>query len=317
MTFVISFLPASSDVQRSSLREACELAGLTAVRFIRQPVAAARAHGFGALVRRGGLTQPMNVESMNSDSTTMTKPFIATSKSRIALVFDLGGRTHNVALLTLEDGVVRIISSDMVDGIGGDMMDERLVEHLLTRARAQSHEADHSFLETNRLVQWKFHHFSESSKRDLSTKFETQIEISGILSDGRMFRELLKREVLEDLTRDIVRKCLKPLDRLLRDAGLTKDKIDTVLMVGGSSHIPRLRRELSAYFPNRPDLHHLLEHHPSPVRSEESNVFGAALEAALAAGLDVEWKTGEEDEQHRQRWWTTQEEKEHRQHREL
>jgi endoplasmic reticulum chaperone BiP len=149
-------------------------------------------------------------------------------KEQDVLVFDLGGGTFDVSILTIENGTFQVLSTSGDTHLGGEDFDLRVVEYY------------------SKFIKEKFQKV-EKAKRTLSSELETTIDIEGLL-DGVDFKQKLTRAKFEDLNKDLFLNTLKPVQQALSDAKLQKDEIDQVILVGGSTRIPFIRTQLQKFF---------------------------------------------------------------------
>jgi molecular chaperone DnaK (HSP70) len=207
VTHAVVTVPAYfNDAQRQATKDAGTISGLSIIRIINEPTAAAIAYG---------LDRKENEKSI--------------------LVFDLGGGTFDVSLLTIDNGVLEVVSTNGDTHLGGEDFDNRVMEYfmkLFKKKRGKDVRAD------NRAVQ-KLRREVEKAKRTLSTKLATRVEIESFF-DGEDFSEPFTRARFEELNIDLFRNTLKPVQRALEDAGLKKSDIDEIVLVGGSTRIPKV-----------------------------------------------------------------------------
>merc|ERR1740130_2219788 len=188
-----------NDAQRTSTRDAGLIAGLDVLRIINEPTAAAIAYG-------------------------MDKK----SGEKNIIVFDLGGGTFDVSLLTIDNGVFEVVATAGDTHLGGEDFDQRLVEHLLK-----------VFKRNPRALQ-KLKMEVEKAKRDLSAVIQVKIAIEGLI-DGIDFEETLTRARFEELCADLFKKTITPVQQVLDDASMKKSEIDEIVLVGGSTRIPKVQ----------------------------------------------------------------------------
>mmetsp|Transcript_20468 Transcript_20468/g.78472 ORF Transcript_20468/g.78472 Transcript_20468/m.78472 type:complete len:662 (+) Transcript_20468:69-2054(+) len=239
VTHAVVTVPAYfNDAQRQATKDAGTIAGLTVARIINEPTAAAIAYGM--------------------DETG----------EKTILVFDLGGGTFDVTILTVDDGVFEVLSTNGDTHLGGEDFDQRVMEHLLRQWKKSTGE-DAS--KDKRAVQ-KLRREVERAKRTLSSQHQVKIEIESFHNGGDL-SETLTRARFEDLNMDLFRKTLNPVDKVLKDAGLAKHEIDEVVLVGGSTRIPKIQQMLKDYFngkePNR------------GINPDEAVAYGAAVQGGI------------------------------------
>ena len=231
-----------NDAQRQATKDAGTIAGLNVVRIINEPTAAAIAYGLG---QKAG--------------------------DKNVLVFDLGGGTFDVSLLTIDNGVFEVLATAGDTHLGGEDFDNRVIQHLLkTFQRKLGVDASAD----KRAIQ-KLRREVERAKRALSTQHQVRIEIDG-LHDGLDFAETLTRARFEELNGDLFKKTLTPVQRVLDDAELKKGDIDEIVLVGGSTRIPKVQMLLREFFngkePNR------------GINPDEAVAFGAAIQGGILSG---------------------------------
>eukprot|EP00121_Abeoforma_whisleri_P001379 Awhi_evm1s1226 len=215
-----------NDAQRQATKDAGQIAGLNVLRIINEPTAAAIAYGLDKKVK----------------------------EERNVLIFDLGGGTFDVSILTIEDGIFEVKSTAGDTHLGGEDFDNRL--DLTTNPRALRR------LRTS----------CERAKRTLSSSAQAKIEIDA-LSDGIDFYETITRSRFEQMCNDLFRGTLDPVMKALKDSKLDKSAIHEVVLVGGSTRIPRIQKHLSDFF-NGKALNKSLN-------PDESVAYGAAIQAAI------------------------------------
>ena len=210
-----------NDTQRQCTKDAGKIAGLEVLRIINEPTAAALAYGFGKK-----------------------------REEKIA-VYDLGGGTFDISILELGSGVLEVLATGGNTFLGGEDFDRRLVAHLLERFQ----EAEGIDLRTDAMALQRLKDAAEKAKCDLSTRDATEINLPFVASDARGPRHLnieVTRETLEGLVEDIVAQTLKIVESCLRDAGLTREQIDQVVLVGGQTRMPLVQNLVTELFGKRP-----------------------------------------------------------------
>jgi len=231
-----------NDAQRQATKDAGTIAGLNVLRIINEPTAAAIAYG-------------LNEKSGEKN----------------ILVFDLGGGTFDVSLLTIDNGVFEVLATAGDTHLGGEDFDNRVIQHLLKvfqRKEGVDASAD------KRAVQ-KLRREVERAKRALSTQHQVRVEIEG-LHAGRDFAEVLTRARFEELNLDLFKKTLTPVQRVLDDSGLKKGDVDEVVLVGGSTRIPKVQALLKDFFNGK---------EPSRgINPDEAVAYGAAVQGGILAG---------------------------------
>lgn len=232
-----------SMAQRQATKDAGTIAGLKVLRIISEPVSAALAYG---------LNKSSNTESH-------------------VLVFDLGGGTFDVSVLKLEKGVFEVKSTAGDTHLGGEDFDNRLVDHFVAEFKRQ-HKRD---ISTNKRALRRLRTACERAKRVLSTAMQTSIEIDSFY-EGIDFSAVFTRAHLEELCSDLFLSTLGPVERALNDAKLTKSQIDEVVLVGGSTRIPKVQALMQNFF-NGKELN-------KSVNADEAVAYGAAVQAAMISG---------------------------------
>lgn len=232
-----------NDAQRQSTKDAGLIAGLNVLRIINEPTAAAIAYG---LDKKDG-------------------------KARKALIFDCGGGTHDVSLLNIEDGVFEVLATGGNTHLGGSDFDQRITEFLMTEFE-KKHKVS---LSSNKKAIRRLAAASEKAKRALSSSTSTNIEVDA-LHEGIDLNVTLTRAKFESLCMDIFQRTIDPVQTVLSDAKLSKSEVDEIVLVGGSTRIPKIRELLSKFF-NGKEL-------CQSVNVDECVAYGAAVQAALLTG---------------------------------
>jgi len=246
VTHAVVTVPAYfNDAQRQATKDAGVIAGLTVMRIINEPTAAAIAYG---LDKKDG--------------------------EKNILVFDLGGGTFDVSLLTIDNGVFEVVSTNGDTHLGGEDFDNRVMEHFIKLFKKKSGK---DIRKDNRAVQ-KLRREVEKAKRTLSTQFNTRIEIESFF-DGEDFSESFTRARFEELNIDLFRNTLKPVQKVLEDAGLKKTDIDEIVLVGGSTRIPKVQQLVKEFFDGK---------EPSRgINPDEAVAYGAAVQAGILSGENI------------------------------
>ena len=240
---VIAVPSLFNSTQCQAMKDAASIAGLNVLRVIRDPVAAAITHGMEKKI----------------------------GPERNVLVFDLGGGTTDVSVLTIEDGIYEVKSVAGDNNLGGEDFDNQMMKHFIQDFK-QKFKKDISNDE-GAICCLKTH--CEAAKRILSYTTETSIEINS-LCDGIDFYGTITRATFEELNLDLFRYTLEPVERALRDAKLHKSKIDDIVLVGGSTHIPKIQQLLGEFFNGKGLI--------KSVNPEEATAYGAAVQAAILSG---------------------------------
>ncbi|XP_021763741.1 luminal-binding protein-like [Chenopodium quinoa] len=231
-----------NDAQRQATKDAGVIAGLNVARIINEPTAAAIAYG---LDKRGG--------------------------EKNILVFDLGGGTFDVSVLTIDNGVFEVLATNGDTHLGGEDFDQRLMEYFIKLIK-KKHNKDIS--KDNRSL-GKLRRECERAKRALSSQHQVRVEIESLF-DGIDFSEPLTRARFEELNNDLFRKTMGPVKKAMDDAGLEKNQIDEIVLVGGSTRIPKVQQLLKEFFNGK---------EPSKgVNPDEAVAFGAAVQGSILSG---------------------------------
>lgn len=235
-----------NQAQREATRDAGRIAGLTVERIINEPTAAAMAYG---------LNQDMAVEDKN------------------VLVFDLGGGTFDVTLLNLDEGVFDVLASEGDTHLGGEDFDQRVMKHFIDTMQKKS-KID---ISGNKMALQKLRKEVERVKRALSSQSKARVEIEDIVP-GYDLQETLSRARFEELNNDLFKKTLIPVRNVLKRAGLEKTDVDNVVLVGGSTRIPRVQELLSEFFDGK-EL-------SKSINPDEAVAFGAGVQASIIGGFN-------------------------------
>jgi heat shock 70kDa protein 1/2/6/8 len=242
-----------NDSQRLATKDAGTIAGLNVSRIINEPTAAAIAYGLDR------------------------KSSGETSKERNVLIFDLGGGTFDVSLLTIEDGIFEVKATAGDTHLGGEDFDNRVVNHFVNEFK-RKHKKDVS---TNARSLRRLRTACERAKRTLSSATQTTIEIDSLF-EGIDYYSSLTRAKFEELCMDLFRGTLEPVEKVLRDSKIPKADVDDIVLVGGSTRIPKVQSLLVDFF-NGKEL-------CKNINPDEAVAYGAAVQAAILAG-DTSEKT--------------------------
>merc|ERR1719393_1041834 len=231
-----------NDAQRQATKDAGTIAGLNVARIINEPTAAAIAYG---LDKKG-------------------------SEKNI-LVFDLGGGTFDVSVLTIDQGVFEVISTNGDTHLGGEDFDQRVMEYFIKLIK-KKYSKD---ISQDKKALQKLRREAERAKRTLSNQHQVRVEIESLF-DGVDFSEPLTRARFEELNNDLFRKTMGPVKKAMEDAGMKKSEIDEIVLVGGSTRIPKVQDLLRDFFdgkePNR------------GVNPDEAVAYGAAVQGGILSG---------------------------------
>jgi L1 cell adhesion molecule like protein len=242
-----------NDGQRQATKDAGAIAGLNVLRIINEPTAAAIAYG------------------LDKKSTTDKTSKGSGGKELNILIFDLGGGTFDVSLLTIDDGIFEVKATAGDTHLGGEDFDNRLVAWCLQEFK-RKHKKDPSG--NNRALR-RLRTACERAKRTLSASAETTIEVDALF-DGVDFATKITRAKFEELCMDLFRNTIDPVDRVIRDSKISKGSIDEIVLVGGSTRIPKVCALLSEYF-NGKELNR-------SINPDEAVAYGAAVQAAILTG---------------------------------
>ncbi|KAL6541087.1 70-kilodalton heat shock protein [Orobanche minor] len=234
-----------NDSQRQATKDAGAIAGLNVLRIINEPTAAAIAYG---LDKKGSKRGEQNV-----------------------LVFDLGGGTFDVSLLTIEEGIFEVKATAGDTHLGGEDFDNRLVNHFVSEFR-RKHKKD---ISGNARSLRRLRTSCERAKRTLSSTTQTTIEVDSLF-EGIDFYATITRARFEELCMDLFLKCMDPVEKCLRDAKIDKSLVHEVVLVGGSTRIPKVQQLLQDFF-NGKEL-------CKSINPDEAVAYGAAVQAAILTG---------------------------------
>jgi heat shock protein 5 len=245
VTHAVVTVPAYfNDAQRQSTKDAGTISGLNVMRIINEPTAAAIAYG---LDKKEG--------------------------EKNILVFDLGGGTFDVTLLTIDNGVFEVLSTNGDTHLGGEDFDQRVMEHFIKLYKKKNGK---DIRKNNRAVQ-KLRREVEKAKRALSSQHQARIEIESFY-DGNDFSETLTRAKFEELNMDLFRSTMKPVQKVLEDADLKKSEVDEIVLVGGSTRIPKVQQLVKEFFNGK---------EPSRgINPDEAVAYGAAVQAGVLSGVE-------------------------------
>ncbi|XBH74042.1 hypothetical protein VPH35_086496 [Triticum aestivum] len=234
-----------NDSQRQATKDAGVIAGLNVMRIINEPTAAAIAYG------------------LDKKATSVGEKNV--------LIFDLGGGTFDVSLLTIEEGIFEVKATAGDTHLGGEDFDNRMVNHFVQEFK-RKHKKD---ISGNPRSLRRLRTSCERAKRTLSSTAQTTIEIDSLF-EGVDFYSTITRARFEELNMDLFRKCMEPVEKCLRDAKMDKSTIHDVVLVGGSTRIPRVQQLLQDFF-NGKEL-------CKSINPDEAVAYGAAVQAAILSG---------------------------------
>lgn len=234
-----------NDSQRQATKEAGEIAGLKVSRIINEPTAAALAYG---------------LDKKSQDQ-------------KIA-VYDLGGGTFDISILELGDGVFEVLSTNGDTHLGGDDFDEVLIDYLADTFQ----KAEDIDLRKDPMALQRLKEAAEKAKIELSSSTQTEINlpyVTATSSGPKHLVETISRSKFEQLASDLVTRSMEPVKKALSDAGLSKSDIDEVILVGGSTRIPKIQEEVEAFFGKKPS---------KGVNPDEVVAIGAAIQGGVLTG---------------------------------
>src|SRR3989338_2872381 len=233
--------------QRQATKDAGTIAGLNVLRIINEPTAAALAYG---LDKKKGTAGEVNI-----------------------MIFDLGGGTFDVSLLSVDDGVFEVKATAGDTHLGGEDFDNRLVDHFVAEFRRKFKGKDLS--KSARSLR-RLRTACEKAKRALSSRAEVPVEIDS-LYDGEDFYSKITRARFEELCMDLFTSTLKPVEQVLKDSKIDKRSVDEVVLVGGSTRIPKIQSLLKDFFNGKEPC--------KSINPDEAVAYGAAVQAAILDGV--------------------------------
>ena len=234
-----------NDAQRQATKEAGEIAGLKVRRIINEPTAAALAYG---------------LDKSNDD--------------KKIVVFDFGGGTHDVSILELGDGVFEVLATDGDTHLGGDDVDEKIIDWLAAEFKAE----ENMDLTTDPMALQRLKEAAEKAKIELSSSASTEINlpyITATASGPKHLVRTLSKAKFEQLIDDLVKRTIEPCEKALRSADLTKADIDEIVLVGGSTRIPAVQEAVEKFFGKTPS---------KGVNPDEVVALGAAIQGGVLSG---------------------------------
>ena len=235
-----------NDSQRQATKDAGAIAGLEVLRIINEPSAAAIAYGLDK------------------------------KDEKNIVVFDLGGGTFDVSVLTIDNGVFEVLATAGDTHLGGEDFDQRITDHMTKSFKKKNGGAD---IKSDARALQKLRSEVEKAKRDLSTVQQVKIFIEGLI-DGVDFEETLTRAKFEELCADLFKNTLKPVETVIEDSGLKRSEIDEIVLVGGSTRIPKIQQLIKDFFngkePNR------------GINPDEAVAYGAAVQGGILGGQATE-----------------------------
>ena len=245
VTSAVITVPAYfNDAQRQATKDAGKIAGLDVLRIVNEPTAAALAYG------------------------------LEKDKSEKVLVFDLGGGIFDVSILEIGDGVHEVLSTSGDTHLGGDDFDKKIIDWICAEFKKQ----EGMDLTNDKQAMQRIKEAAEKAKCELSSVVETTINLPYITADANGPKHLelsLTRAKFEELSHDLLERCKKPVEQALSDAGLSKNDINEVVLVGGSTRIPAVQQLVKEYTGKEPN---------QSVNPDEVVAVGAAVQAGVLAG---------------------------------
>jgi len=234
-----------NDSQRQATKDAGAISGLNVLRIINEPTAAAIAYGL----------------DKKEDG------------EKNVLIFDLGGGTFDVSLLTIEEGIFEVKATAGDTHLGGEDFDNRMVDFFLQDFKRR-YKKDMS---SNQRALRRLRTACERAKRTLSSSTQAHIEIDS-LYDGIDFNSTITRARFEDMNMDYFKKCMAPIEKVLKDSQLSKSQVDEIVLVGGSTRIPKIQSMLSEFF-NGKEL-------CKSINPDEAVAYGVTVQAAVLSGAE-------------------------------
>jgi len=237
-----------NDSQRQATKDAGIISGLNVLRIINEPTAAAIAYGLNNKKAKG-------------------------SGDNNVLIFDLGGGTFDVSLLSIEDGVFEVKATAGDTHLGGEDFDQRMMEYFV-REFKQRHKKD--ITSSDRALR-RLRTACERAKRNLSVNTSATIEIDSLF-EGIDFSSSITRARFEELCGDYFRSCLGPVEKVLKDAKMSKSEVNEVVLVGGSTRIPKVQELIKTFFNGKEPC--------KSINPDEAVAYGAAVQAAILCGTN-------------------------------
>lgn len=231
-----------NDNQRQATKDAGVIAGLNVLRVVNEPTAAAIAYGLDK-----------------------------TGEERHIIVYDLGGGTFDVSLLTIDEGVFEVLATAGDTHLGGEDFDQRVISHFV-KLYNKKHDVD---ITKDLKTMGKLKREVEKAKRTLSSQMSTRIEIESF-HQGNDFSETLTRAKFEELNLDLFKRTLKPVEQVLKDAKKKKTEINDIVLVGGSTRIPKVQTLLEDFFGGKKASKN--------INPDEAVAFGAAVQGGVLSG---------------------------------
>ena len=245
VTHAVVTVPAYfNDAQRQATKDAGTIAGLNVLRVVNEPTAAAIAYGLDK-----------------------------TGDERQVIVYDLGGGTFDVSLLSIDNGVFEVLATAGDTHLGGEDFDHRVMDHFVKQYNKKNSVDVRKDLKS----MGKLKREVEKAKRTLSSQMSTRIEIESF-HNGNDFSETLTRAKFEEINMDLFKKTLKPVEQVLKDAKVKKNEIHDIVLVGGSTRIPKVQSLLEEFFGGKKAS--------KGINPDEAVAFGAAVQGGVLAGVE-------------------------------
>lgn len=245
VTEAVITVPAHfNDHQRQATKDAARIAGLNVLRIINEPTAASLAYG------------------------------LSSKENATIAVYDMGGGTFDITLLEINDGVFHVLSTNGNTYLGGEDFDNRIVDWLIDEFKKE----EGIDLSQNKLALQRVKEAAEKAKRELSFTMETEINLPFIYSENsgsKHIQSKLRRQKLEELTKDLVEKSFPFIDKAVNDANLEPEKIDEIILVGGQTRMPLIRNMITDFFRKEPK---------EQINPDEIVAMGAAIQAGILKG---------------------------------
>merc|ERR1711907_781980 len=230
-----------NDAQRTSTKDAGTISGMNVLRIINEPTAAAIAYGLDKKTEKN------------------------------ILVYDLGGGTFDVSLLTIDNGVFEVVATNGDTHLGGEDFDQRVMQHFIKMFN-KKHNKD---MQKDKRALQKLRREVEKAKRALSSTHQARVEIEALF-DGLDFSETLTRARFEEINNDLFKNTLGPVKQVLEDSGLKKTQVDEIVLVGGSTRIPKVQQLIKDFFGGK---------EPSRgINPDEAVAYGAAVQGGILGG---------------------------------
>jgi heat shock protein 5 len=238
-----------NDAQRQATKAAGTIAGLNVMRIINEPTAAAIAYGLDKKKEaKGGKT-----------------------KEQVVLVFDLGGGTFDVTLLTIDNGVFEVMATNGNTHLGGEDFDQRTMQHFVKIFKKKTGKD----LSKDKRALQKLRRECERVKRALSSQKTAKLEIDSLM-DGEDLVETLTRAKFEELNIDLFKKTMGPVKKVMKDGGIEKSEVDEIVLVGGSTRIPKVQELLKKFFGGKKPN--------TGINPDEAVAYGAAVQGGILGG---------------------------------